>query len=181
MEALNTMNSYPKLTKIKQLRLSQFMKIKKVILLGLLIIASGYQFKAVAHSNNNQALKKESTALTSGPTDIWVVSCFNDGTGPAAYLSVQLQATPATHLQILKNQQSISVTGVSNARGKFSKYISLWPVKPGTTDNDGNGDYLVLIDKSKAPAAVYSFNYHCKTANGGHTGTDITINGGQNQ
>lgn len=175
------MNNYPKLTKIKPLRLSQFMKIKKVILLGLLIIASGYQFKAVAHSNNNQSLKKESTALTSGPTDLWVISCSNDGNGPAAYLKVQLQATPATHLQIQKNQQSISVTGVSNAHGKFSKYISLWPVKPGTIDNDGNGDYLVLVDKSKAPATVYSFNYHCKTANGGHTGTDITINGGQNQ
>lgn len=43
-----------------------------------------------------------------------------------------------------------------------------------TIDNDGNGDYLVLVDKSKAPATVYSFNYHCKTADGGHTGTDIS-------
>ena len=174
MEALITMNSYSKLIKIKPLRLSRFMKIKKVILVGLLIIASGFQLKAAAHANNSQSLKKESTALTSGPTDLWVVSCFDNGTGPSAYLSVQLQATPATHLQILKNHQTISVTGISNARGKFSKYISLRPVKLGTTENDGNGDYLVMVDKSKAPAAVYSFNYHCKTADGGHAGTDIS-------
>ena len=174
MEALITMNNYPKLTKIKPLRLSQFMKIKKVILLGLLIIASGYQFKAVAHSNNNQSLKKESTALTSGPTDLWVISCSNDGNGPTAYLKVQLQATPATHLQISRNQQSISVTGVSTAQGKFSKTITLKPVKPGTTVNDGNGDYLVMVNKSQASRASYSFDYHCMTASGGHTGTDIS-------
>ena len=150
------------------------MKIKKVTLIGLLIIASGFQFKAVAHSLNGQSLASEIAKLTSGPTDLWLVSCSNDGNGPAAYLKVQLQATPATHLQISRNQQSISVTGVSTAKGEFSKFIRLKPVKPGTTDNDGNGDYLVMVNKSKAAKAYYSFNYHCMTASGGHTGTDIS-------
>ena len=150
------------------------MKIKKVTLIGLLIIASGFQFKAVAHSLNGQSLASEIAKLTSGPTDLWLVSCYNDGNGPAAYLKVLLQATPATHLQISRNQQSISVTGVSTAQGKFSKTITLKPVKPGTTVNDGNGDYLVMVNKSQAAKAVYSFDFHCKTASDDHTGTDIS-------
>ena len=150
------------------------MKIKKVTLIGLLIIASGFQFKAVAHSLNGQSLASEIAKLTSGPTDLWLVSCWNDGNGPAAYLKVQLQATRATHLQISRNQQSISVTGVSTAQGRFSKFITLKPVKPGTTVNDGNGDYLVMVNKSQPSRASYSFDYHCMTASGGHTGTDIS-------
>ena len=155
------------------------MKIKKIILVGLLIIASGFQFKAVAHSLNGQSLASEIAKLTSGPTDLWLVSCSNDGNGPAAYLKVQLQATPATHLQISRNQQSISVTGVSTAQGRFSKFITLKPAKPGTTVNDGNGDYLVMVNKSQPSRASYSFDYHCMTASGGHTGTDISAE--QNQ
>lgn len=149
------------------------MKIKKVII-NLLILASCYQFEAIADDLIGQSLGAQTTNSLSGPTDVFLITCPSNESGVPAYLTVSLKdETPSManagimSLQIQKGSQAVSVTDPTGGNSAYSKAIQLWPVERSTSI--GTGDYLVFVNKGTSPARVYSLTYWCVTEAGIHT------------
>ena len=160
------------------------MKIKKVII-GLLIIASSYEFEAIADDLIGQSLGVETSSILSGPTDLFLITCPSNESGTPAYLTVSLKdETPSKanagimSLQIQKGSQVVSVTDATGGDSAYSKAIQLWPVERSTST--GTGDYFVFVNKGTSPARVYSLTYWCVTEAGIHT-SGATILTLQNQ
>ena len=148
------------------------MKIKKVII-NLLILASCYQFEAIADDLIGQSLGAETQNSLSGPTDLFLITCPSNESGVPAYLTVSLKdETPSKanagimSLQIQKGSQGVSVTDATGGDSAYSKSIQLWPVY--RTIAKGTGDYFVSVDKGTSPARIYSLSYWCVTEAGIH-------------
>ncbi|CAL1241355.1 hypothetical protein [Candidatus Methylocalor cossyra] len=137
----------------------------KRVLAGLLLAGP---FTAVpAHEYTGGFLGKPAQA-----TDLHVVVCSNDGTGPAEHLSFQLNAGPpktgplvSAQLQVPSKKIAASVTDPINGDRQGS---------PGLQVRGGDTVYYITVDKTGPGIANYSFTYHCETASGGHTGTDLS-------
>jgi hypothetical protein len=105
-------------------------------------------------------------------TDYGYVSCFDDGNGPADHLSVQIDDdSPAVagllvSLQVSKDRKMINVTDPISGDDQPSQVVSL---------KGGNGIYDISVNKTAAGVRNFGITYHCQTASGVHTGTDIGV------
>lgn len=106
-------------------------------------------------------------------TDYYRVSCFDDGPGAPASLTLSVRDSAPSDAQRISVQVEVagvvaSTTDLDDADALFSPTITL---------NGGAGVYHVLVDKNAAGAETYQFAYHCWTGPNGtglHTGTGIT-------
>lgn len=102
-----------------------------------------------------------------------LVTCFDDGNGPADHLiaSVKDLSPPQdkllVNLQIIKGNRAISTTDPVSGDANYSPEVKV---------HGGNGVYLLLVNKTKAGVRSFAVSYHCMTANNLHTGTDIVVN-----
>ena len=149
------------------------MKIKKVII-NLLILASCYQFEAIANELIGESLGVETTNSLSGPTDIFLITCPSNESGVPAYLTVSLKDETTSlknagimSLQIQKDSQAVSVTDPTGEDKFYSKLIQLWPVSRNIAK--GTGAYFVSVNKGTSPARSYSLTYWCATKTGNRT------------
>ena len=149
------------------------MKIKKVII-NLLILASCYQFEAIADDLIGQSLGAQTTNSLSGPTDIFLITCPSNESGVPAYLTVSLKDETTSlknagimSLQIQKDSQAVSVTDPTGEDKFYSKLIQLWPVSRNIAK--GTGAYFVSVNKGIPAARSYSLTYWCVTKTGIHT------------
>jgi len=100
------------------------------------------------------------------------VTCFDDGSGPAAQLLARVRdnspAIPGLliSLQLLKGTMALSITDTVSGDATYSDYIAL----PG-----GNGVYTLLLNKTAAGNRSFDIEWHCMTAGSLHTGTDIIV------
>ncbi len=100
------------------------------------------------------------------------ITCFDNGNGPADYLEAQIidLSASAEHLLVnlllLKGDKAISVSDTVSGDANPSPPIIL---------QGGNGTYLLVVNKTDVGAREFIVDYHCKTATGTHTGTDITV------
>ena len=100
------------------------------------------------------------------------VTCFDDGIGAPAVLYARVRdnspAVPGllVNLQLLKGNQALSGTDAVSGDAGWSEPLQL---------NGGVGVYTVLLNKTAAGARNFDFEYHCMTASGDHTGTDIVV------
>ena len=107
------------------------------------------------------------------------IACYNDGNGETSKLFFNIQGKTRVSFNVmlvvrkkLDNGETIQAEPVvdkTNADGK--------PSLPGELKG-GNGTYLLTISKIPSQAGggtggvmVYSFDFHCETASGAHTGT----------
>lgn len=123
---------------------------------------------ATAHESGVKSL-----GSGSGATDFYQVSCFNDGSGDASFLEVQLQdlapkpsPDPLISIQVIKGIKAANATDLVDGDTGLSKIIQL---------KGGNGTYLILVDKTRAGGENYQFTYHCETATNVHTGTNPLV------
>lgn len=100
------------------------------------------------------------------------VTCFDDGNGPADHLIASIRDNSPSvpgmfiSLQLLKGSRAISVTDTTPGDAQFS---------PSVTLQAGNGTYFMMADKTMAGARDFEVEWHCNTATGVHTGTDIVV------
>lgn len=100
------------------------------------------------------------------------VTCFNDGSGNAAMLLARIRDNSAAvpgllvNLQLVKGSAAISISDTSPGDANYSDYISL----PG-----GNGEYVMLVNKTAAGARTFDLEWHCVAADNAHTGTDTSV------
>jgi hypothetical protein len=135
-----------------------------VAAIGMLAFAN----VAGAHDLLNQTLGNPQTA-----TDVYTVTCFDDGNGNAQRLEAQIgddtAGTRITSLVVLKTLSQ--VTSTTDATGGDATLSPLIKV------NGGNGVYSLIVHKDKYGSRQYDLSYHCKTSTGAHTGTTEAITG----
>jgi len=140
------------------------MLFKKVFAPATLLAVVAYAGGASAHEQSG-ALGKAASA-----TDYYQVTCSDDGNGPADHLFVQIKdlapvAKPMVSILVVNGLQAKTSTDPIDGDATGSPGLN---IKGGTT-----ATYYVLVSKTAAGAENYFFDYHCLTANGDHTGTDI--------
>lgn len=107
-------------------------------------------------------------------TAVAMVTCYDDGNGPADYLVANIKDFPSNpavegmfvNMTLFKGSKAISVTDVVPGDDNPSQFIKL---------SAGNGVYFMIVSKTKAGARNVFVDYHCMTANNVHTGTDIAL------
>lgn len=137
---------------------------------ALALLMSGSQL-ANAHGISNEPL-----GAPIGATDYHQIKCFNNGTGNASRLDIQIKDNSAgkaiLSAQVKKGVLAANTTDL-DGNDEFSTYSPLVFV------TGGNGIYDVLVNKTAAGARFYDLSYHCKTKSGAHAGT--TLSKKQNQ
>jgi hypothetical protein len=105
-------------------------------------------------------------------TGLGRVTCFDDGSGPAALLMARIRDNSSVvpgllvNLQLLKGPAALSISDTVSGDATYSDYIAL----PG-----GNGVYTIMVNKTAAGARNFDLEWHCLTADNLHTGTDIIV------
>lgn len=115
-----------------------------------------------------------SLGAAASATDYYRVSCFDDGNGVPASLTLQIRDVapsnaPKISAQVRVGAQLVNTTDSNDADGAYSPLVRL---------NGGAAVYDVLVDKSAAGTNAYQIIVHCYSGPDGtglHTGTGITI------
>jgi hypothetical protein len=113
-------------------------------------------------------------------TDLYQVTCSNDGSGAPTSLRVQVRdlapvAAPTLSVQVHANGLLANSSDPVDADASAS-------ASPAISVNGGEGPYDVLVDKSAAGSETYTLTFHCQTGPDGggvHTGTVHSVK--QNQ
>lgn len=143
---------------------------KKTLAGMILTAALGYTSLCSAH---DAGATMDPSGTVAAFTGYALVTCFDDGNGPADHLvaSVKdlspLQDKLLVNLQIIKGNRAINTTDPVSGDANYSPEVRV---------HGGNGVYLLLVNKTKAGVRSFAVSYHCMTANNLHTGTDIVVN-----
>ena len=141
-----------------------------------LFLISSYSNLSLAHDVPGSLGTAKSGSVA---TDIYEVSCSNDGSGEPTKLMFQVIDTapvkkPTISIQAVKidtGERSIVSTDPKDGDKKYSPLVGFAPIGGGT------GAYQMIITKSQTAPIVkgvelYKALYHCYTATNGHTGTE---------
>ncbi|SDG96644.1 hypothetical protein [Nitrosomonas sp. Nm132] len=142
----------------------------KILLSASMIVTTGYAAICGAHGGgavlDPAGNKATFTALAR-------VTCFDEsGVGPADYLAVKIRdnSPPVpgmfVSLQLLKGSKAINITDTTPGDAHFSPEVTL---------RGGNGTYFMMANKTMAGARNFEVEWHCKTVNNEHTGTDLFV------
>ncbi|MCW5599308.1 hypothetical protein [Nitrosomonas sp.] len=107
-------------------------------------------------------------------TAVAIVSCTDDGNGPADHLLANIKDHPSNpavdgmfvNMTLFKGNKAVSVTDVTPGDDNPSQTIKL---------SAGNGVYYMIVSKTKPGVRNVVVDYHCMTADNAHTGTDIVL------
>ncbi len=132
---------------------------KKQIWKGFLVCL-GFSLNIQAHDLTG------SLGTNSSSTDVHAVSCNDDGNGAPAKIYFQFLTAKGTPKDVIVSMQMIGAANVMSLSD---------PNQTGSKDVElASPNALVLVNKNKAGNANYAIVYHCETALGDHTGTDVT-------
>jgi hypothetical protein len=98
------------------------------------------------------------------------LTCFDDGGGLPDYLEVNIKdlSPPVdnllVNLQVIKGERAINISDQVSGDANPSPSVIL---------QGGGGVYLMMVNKTGPGARAFQLVYHCKAANGTHTGTQI--------
>lgn len=143
--------------------------LKNVFINAVILGALGYGSFAFSHSGG-AAL--DPAGNNAGATDLAVVTCSDDGNGTPAYLYGQIKDDSVSipgmfvSFHIYKGKQMLTSTDSVSGDSNYSPAITLW---------GGAGDYYISATKTMAGIRVFEVSWHCMTANGVHTGTDLGV------
>ncbi|GAB6068290.1 hypothetical protein JCM13664_16090 [Methylothermus subterraneus] len=132
----------------------------------------GWAGLSLAHDVTNIPLPLFPQSPDAQATDMADVICADDGHGPTGFLFVQVRddSPPVPGLlvnaQVIKGNQAANVTDQVSGDGLYSEPIVL---------RGGDGVYRMLVNKTGPGGRVFSLIYHCMTAEGVHTGTEIQV------
>ncbi|MGV3590487.1 MAG: hypothetical protein ACO1PZ_02285 [Gammaproteobacteria bacterium] len=144
-------------------------KMTRLVLAALMLACTLAAVPALAHSVR-ATMDPGGTSATF--TGLARVTCFDDGSGPAAMLVARIRdnspAVPGLMIsvQLIKGDAALSISDPTSGDAGYSDYIAL----PG-----GNGEYIMMVNKTAAGARNFDLEWHCYTAGNAHTGTDITL------
>lgn len=131
----------------------------------VIVMGVGYAGIASAHSTTG------SLGNAAGATDVYKVTCSNDGGGVTHHLVTQVKdnspvAAPLVSVVTTKGGSTTTSTD-TNGDGNTS-------YSPEVELNKGNGVYTMNVKKSASGAENYTVQFHCETVSDVHTGTAVT-------
>ena len=144
------------------------MKNSKKIMTATLLIAAGYAGLVSAHTQSGAVGIANSGVAR---TDVYAVTCSNDGSGAPAKLTVRIKdlapvKAPLVSTQLSKSGASSPLsTDARDGDTLFSPFVTL---------ARGAGVYTLRVNKSASTVVgieTYIADFHCQTAGGVHTGT----------
>ena len=144
------------------------MKHSKKLMTATLLIAAGYAGLVSAHTQSGAVGIATSGAAR---TDVYAVTCSNDGSGAPAKLAAQVKdlapvKAPLVSTQISKGTASSALsTDRVDGDNIYSSLVSL---------TGGAGVYTLKVNKSASTVVgieTYVVQFHCQTAGGVHAGT----------
>lgn len=143
--------------------------LKKTFIAASLLAAAGYVGHVSAHTAG--------TVLDSGgnnesATDMAQILCYDDGNGAPHHLYADVQDNSPQQYGLLVSVQLLANNQMTNATDTVSGDIS---PSQGISLAAGQGPYTISISKTAAGPRNFTVTYHCMTAGGTHTGTDITV------
>ncbi|SFE54338.1 hypothetical protein [Nitrosomonas sp. Nm166] len=147
-------------------------KIQRFLQVIFIMITTSYAGLSSAHS---AGAVMDPNGTVASFTGYALITCTSDesGTIPTDYLEASIKDTSApvenllTNLQLIKGDRAISISDPIAGDANPSPIVIL---------QGGNGVYLILVNKTGAGVRSFEVDYHCKAANGVHTGTDIRVN-----
>lgn len=149
----------------------KYLSMKKNIIAALVACSVGYV--GISNAHDASAIMDPDGTVRNF-VGLANVSCFDDGSGSPDFLEVSIRddSPPVpgllVNVQIVSNRgdQANSITDTVSGDADFSPFISL---------RDGSGPYRVMVNKTAAGARSFLLQYHCKTIDNAHTGTDIGV------
>lgn len=146
-------------------------KISRVVLfvgaLGYACVSSAHEAGATMDPNGNVA----------GFTGFALVTCTSSGSIPTDSLEVSITDTSPPQDNLLVNLQVIHIGNNFNHAINTTDLVS-GDAEPSPTVRveGGNGNYLLLVNKTAAGARSFIVSYHCKAADGvTHTETSDVL------
>lgn len=142
---------------------------KKFFLSLSALVVCAYTSFAVAHG---AGATLDSEGISRTFTGVAQVTCFDDGNGPAENLIARIRdnSPPVpgllTNLQVVKGNKAISITDTVPGDAGFSPFVAL---------HGGPGVYVLIVNKTDIGSRAFDLEWHCNTADGIHTGTDIAV------
>lgn len=141
--------------------------LQKTLLIASIIVA-GHSATISAHTGRAMLDPNGDKATF---TALARVTCFDDG-GPPDNLIARIRdnsppvAGMFVSLQLLKGSKAINITDTTPGDAQFSPFVTL---------HGGAGTYFMMANKTAAGARDFEVEWHCNTAAGVHTGTDIFV------
>ena len=146
-------------------------RILKKLSVSIVMMACTLGYTPISGADEGGAVL-DPTATVRNFTGYAQITCFDNGNGPADYLEADITdlSAPVEHLLVnlllLKGDRAIGVSDTLSGDANPSPSIIL---------QGGNGVYLLVVNKTDVGARQFIVDYHCKTATGAHTGTDINV------
>lgn len=143
--------------------------LKKAFITASILVAVGYADIALAHSGGGLI---DGAGNNASATDLAAVTCFDDGNGAPHHLIGQIKdmSGPVSGLfmsfHIYKGNQMTTSTDPISGDVNYSPLVTL---------NGGPGVYYISATKTQAGARIFDVIWHCVTAGGAHTGTEISV------
>jgi hypothetical protein len=143
--------------------------LKNAVVSVSLLLILGYAQLTSAHSQGG------SLGPAVGSTDLYQVSCFNDGAGAGATyrLASRILTGPGTAAGKLsvRSQKGYTATNATDAANGNAAY------SPFAYNVAGDGVYYLTVGKTAGGTAwiSYTVDFHCLGATGGHAGTSIIM------
>lgn len=136
--------------------------LKTMVLTASMLATIGHAGSASAHTQAG-SLGRQAEA-----TDLYVISCSDDGSGPPARLETQIfnvsRKNVLISVQTIKGNQATNSTDLRGGDVRSS---------PAASNSGGAGAYYVAVNKAKKGLATYNLRFHCITSTNVETGTDI--------
>ena len=148
----------------------QFRVLKKLSI-GIFMVACTLGYAQFSGADEGGAVL-DPTGTIRNFTGYAQISCFDSGNGPVDYLEADIidLSAPVDHLLVnlvlIKDDKAVSVSDTVSGDANPSPPIIL---------QGGNGVYLLVVNKTDVGPRQFIVDYHCKTATGAHTGTDINV------
>lgn len=139
----------------------------------LSLAALGQADSVLAHDQSG------SLGTAASAVDYYEVQCYNDGSGDTAHLYTQV-INYTTGANVPKVSVQVLWTGAPVVKNNIASNTTD-PINGDTVDSPiirqsgANGWYYMSVNKTGAGSLVYDVTYHCQTADGSHTGTNIVM------
>ena len=127
---------------------------------------------AASSSAHDAGATMDAAGISRTFTGVAIVTCFDDGNGPAEKLIAQIRDNSPSvpgllvNLQIFKNNKAVSITDTVSGDAEYSPFVEL---------HGGNGVYFVFVNKTDVGARDFDLTWHCLTEDDIHTGTEISV------
>ncbi|MFZ2725168.1 MAG: hypothetical protein WAX77_02835 [Methylococcaceae bacterium] len=145
------------------------MKTIKKILISTALLLTSVNVLAAAQ---NGSLGASATA-----TDYYEVKCSKNTAGDTSYLQFSIKDLPPAVAPIINAQITKGIKALSTSDNTDNDTVYSSVIKAAW----GNGSYFVSVNKTKAGAELYTFNFACMTAKNTLAGTAIVSPAWQNQ